>query len=118
MSYFKINGVDYSKCVSKLNVSKAANYNAQTNAAGNTVVDFINHKRTIEVSIIPLDGATAAELQRALDGFEVNISFLNPSTNALEEDVLCIIPDREVEYYTIQAGRTLLNAFDLAFNEL
>lgn len=117
MSYFKINGVDYSDCVNALTVEKEANYSAQTNAAGNTVVDFINHKRTIEVGIIPLDGEKMAQLQSAIDGFEVTISFLNPSTNALE-DVSCIIPDNEVEYYTIQAGKTMLNAFSLTFTEL
>ena len=118
MSYFKINGEDFSMNVNKLDITKVANYNAQTNAAGNTVVDYINSKRTITVGIIPLDAAQMAALQAAISEISVNISFLNPTTNAIEENVLCLIPENAVSYYTIQAGKTLFNAFELTFTEL
>lgn len=118
MSFFMINGIDFSMYVNELNVEKEARYNAQTNAAGNTVVDYINAKRTIEVGIIPLDGEVAAELLSAIESFNINISFLNPVTNALEEDVNCIIPDSGIEYYTIQADKVKLNQFKLTFIEL
>lgn len=118
MSYFKINNVDYSQYVNQLKVNKEANYNAQVNAAGNTVVDYINAKRVIEVGIIPLDGATMLALQQAIDSFNVSISFQNPLTNTLEENVNCIIPTNEVEFYTIQAGKVLYNAINLSFIEL
>ena len=101
MAYFKINGIDYSKIVNQLNISKEATYNAQTNAAGDTVVDLINHKRTIEVGIIPLDSEAMKNLLTAIDSFNVSISFLNPQTGTLEENVNCIIPESEIEYYTI-----------------
>lgn len=117
MSYFKINDVDYSIYVNKLNVSKSANYNALTNAAGNTVVDYINQKKTIEVGIIPLDSATMTSLQNAIDNFNVSISYRNPNTGALET-INCIIPESNVEYYTIQADKVLFNAFQLKFIEL
>jgi len=118
MTYFKINGVDYSKYVNKLVVTNNVNYNAQTNAAGNTVVDYINTKREIEVGIIPLDSEAMMALQKAIRAFSVNISFLNPTTGQIEEDVSCIIPEDEVEYYTIQANKVLFNAFSLTFTEL
>ena len=118
MAYFKIGDNDYSMYVNELKVDKEANYNAQTNAAGDTVVDYINHKRTIEVGIIPLDGSTMAKLQSDLDAFSVNISFRNPQTNELEEDVLCIIPNSSIEYYTIQVNRVMYKAFSLTFTEL
>lgn len=118
MAYFKIGDTDYSMYVNQLNVNKEANYNAQTNAAGNTVVDYINHKRTIEVGIIPLDNAAMVALQAAIDAFNVSISFRNPMTGALEEGVNCIIPSSNVEYYTIQAGKVMYNAFMLEFIEL
>lgn len=118
MAYFKINNVDYSQYVNELKVNKEANYNAQTNAAGDTVVDYINSKRSIEVGIIPLDGTTLASLMSAIDGFNVSISFLNPVTNGLETGVNCIIPSSGVEYYTIQAGKTQTKAFTLQFIEL
>ena len=118
MAYFKINDVDYSICEHALKVNTDSNYNSQTNAAGDTVVDYINRKRTIEVGIIPLDEAAAANLLNAIDGFNVSISFRNPKTQQLEEGVNCIIPSNEVDYYTIQAGKVKLNGFNLSFIEL
>lgn len=118
MTYFKIGDNDFSMYVNQLTITKAANYNAQTNAAGNTVVDLINHKRTITVGIIPLDNAAMIALQTAIDAFNVPVSFLNPLTGALEENVNCIIPANGVEYYTIQTGKTMFKAFTIDFQEL
>jgi hypothetical protein len=118
MAYFKINDTDYSMYVNELKVTKKANYNAQTNAAGNTVVDLINHKREIEVGIIPLDDAAMKKLSTAIDGFNVSLSFRNPTTGTLEENVNCIIPTHNIEYYTIQVNKVLYKAFSLKFNEL
>lgn len=118
MAYFKIGSTDYSMYVNELNISKEANYNAQTNAAGDTVVDYINSKRTIEVGIIPLDSAAMAKLLTDIDAFNVSISFRNPRTGVLEEGVNCIIPQSQVEYYTIQSNKVLYNAFQLEFTEL
>jgi len=118
MAYFKINDVDYSKYVNELKINKKSIYNSQTNASGNSVVDYINSKREIEVGIIPLDAAAMAELQTAIDAFNVSISFRNPKTNELEEGVSCIIPDDNVEYYTIQADKVMYKAYALNFIEL
>lgn len=118
MAYFKIGENDFSIYVNELKVSKTANYNAQTNAAGNTVVDYINSKRTIEVGIIPLNDTAMAQLQAAIDAFNVSISFRNPKTNELEENVNCIIPESGVEYYTIQANKVMYKALNLKFTEL
>lgn len=118
MAYFKINNVDYSMYVNSLVISKETNYTAQTNAAGDSVVDYINSKREIEVGIIPLDDAAMAQLQTAIDAFNVSISFRNPKTNALEENVNCIIPETEIEYYTIQVNKVMYNALTLTFIEL
>ena len=118
MSYFKINDNDYSAFVNELKVTKDVNYNAQVNAAGDTVVDYINSKRTIEVGIIPLDDATMVSLQNDLHNFNVSITFRNPQTNTLEENVNCIIPSNEIEYYTIQVNKVMYKAFTLTFTEL
>lgn len=118
MAYFMIDNVDFSKYVNKLTVNKEANYNAATNAAGNAVVDFINSKHTIEVGIIPLDSAAMVALQKAIDKFNVSISFRNPATGALLENVNCIIPSNNIDYYTIQADKVLYNAFNLKLIEL
>lgn len=116
--YFKIGDKDFSAYVNKLNITKQVNYNAQTNAAGNTVVDYVNTKRVIEVGIIPLTDAQMLALQLAIEPFGVSISFRNPKTNALEENVACIIPEDKVEYYTIQINKVMFNAFTLTFTEL
>lgn len=118
MAYFKINDTDYSHLVNALTVGKTHNYNSQTNAAGDTVVDYINSKRVIEVGIIPLDAVTLAQLLSDIEAFNVNISFLNPVTNQLETNVNCIIPENDIEYYTIQVNKVMVNAFSLSFTEL
>lgn len=119
MAFFKINGIDYSIYVNELIINKEFNYNAQTNAAGNTVVDVINAKREIEVGIIPLSDRAMQSLLNAIDDMAVSISFRNPITNSLEEDVSCIIPASGVEYYTIQAGKKVMyKAFKLKIQEL
>lgn len=118
VTYFKIDGADFSAYVNELKVSKSSNYTAQTNAAGDTVVDYINQKRTIEVGIIPLAGAQMAQIQAAIEPFNVVISYLDPKTQALVEDVNCIVPINEVDYYTIQTGKVMLNGCNLKFIEL
>lgn len=118
MSYFKIGNKDYSMYVNELKIGTDTAYNAQTNAAGNTVVDYINKKRTISVGIIPLNDTVMADLQEDIDTFNVSISYLNPKTKLLEENVNCIIPSNEVEYYTIQVDKVMFNAINLTFEEL
>ena len=118
MAYFKIGDTDYSMYVNELKVDKKHDYNSQTNAAGNTVVDYINAKRTIDVGIIPLDSAAMMALQADIDAFDVSISFRNPITGALEENVHCIVPSNGVEYYTIQQDKVMFNAFSIKFTEL
>ena len=118
MAYFKIGNNDYSHIVNQLKITRNNVYNAQTNAAGDTVVDFINAKRIITVGIIPLDNAAMARLMEDIEAFNVSISFLNPLTNTLEENVNCILPTDEISYYTIQVNKVLYNAFVLSFTEL
>lgn len=117
MSYLKINDIDFSKYVNELSIDTDNNYTAQTNAAGDTVVDFINKKRTIEVGIIPLNDVAMKELLEVIDAFNVSISFLNPLTNELES-TNCILPSTGVEYYTIQANKVMYKEFKLKFKEL
>ena len=117
MAYFKIGKTDFSNIVNELNINNTSNYNSQTNAAGDTVVEYINTKRIIEVGIIPLDDTDMANLQTAINDFKVMISFRNPRTNQLET-IFCIIPESGVEYYTIQANKVMYKAFKLKFIEL
>ena len=116
-SYFMIGGHRYDNYINSLKVSSAANYNAQTNAAGNTVVDYINKKRTIEVGIIALDDTVMKILLADISNLNVTVSFRNPVTNNLD-NVACIIPTNNIEYYTIQSNKVMYKAFTLTFIEL
>ena len=118
MAYLKINNHDYSMHVNLLKVATQHNYKQMTTASGRTIVKYINSKRTIEVGIIPLDGQTMKELLRDVNDFQVSVSFINPDTNLIEENVACIIPNTIVEYYTIQEDGTKLKAFIFTINEL
>ena len=117
MAYLKLNNKDVSMYVSGLKVSKAANYTAQTNAAGNTVVDYINTKRTIEAAIIALDDAAMRDIQTVMETLQVSVEYRNPATGELET-ALCILPQNDIEYYTIQADKVMYKAFTLTFTEL
>ena len=118
MSYFKIGENDYSMYVNALKVKSNTTYRAQTNAAGDTVVDNAKSKRTIEVGIIPLSNTVMKDLMADVAEFKVYLSFRNPQTDILEENILCIIPSSEVEYYTIQANNVSFKACNLTFTEL
>lgn len=118
MAYFKINDNDYSMYTSELKIKTSTVYRAQTNAAGDTVVDKAKSKRAIEVGIIPLNSDVMKNLQQDIADFSVSLSFRNPQTDELEENVECIIPDHEVEYYTIRVDKTSFKAFNLTFTEL
>ena len=116
--FFKIGDIDFSMYVNELKINKESNYNSQTNAAGDSVVDFINSKRTIQVGIIPIDSEAMKSLLAAIDAFNVSISFRNPRTGTLETGVNCIIPNTEIDYYTIQINKVMYKAFTLKFIEL
>lgn len=118
MAYFKINGNDYSSYVNQLKVDKQVTYKAATNAAGNTVVKYITNKRHFTVGIIPLDDTKMKTLQADISQFQVSISYRDPETGELIENLNCIIPLNEVEYYTIQADKVMYKAFILAIQEL
>ena len=113
-TYFKIGDTDFSTIVSSLKVSSVVNYNAQTNAAGNTIVDYINNKKVIEVGIIPLKDNELYPLLKAIEDFNVNITFRNPSTKTLTT-INCIIPQNDVEYYTIQDNTISYKTLTLTF---
>lgn len=118
MAYLKIDGVDFSAYTSGLKVIKEHQYNAQTNAAGDTVVDYINQKRTIEATIIPVDDTAMRKLQNAFDKFNISLAYRDPKTGALVSNVNCIIPSQEIEYYTIQSNKVMYNAFTITIVEL
>jgi hypothetical protein len=118
MQYFKVNNKDISQYVSSLKIGKKSIYTSKTNAAGDTVVDYKNAKRTFQVGIIPLDSEAMTELMVKLNSMVCTISCRNPLTNIVEDNIRCILPDTEIEYYTIQVGKVMYKALTLTFIEL
>ena len=116
MAYLMINGNDYSSFVNELKVGTEANFNAQTNAAGNSVVEYINSKKTLEIGFIPMSDNSLIRLMNDAS-FHSQITYRNPLTNDLDT-IDCILASNELEYYTIQAGKVLYKAFVLTFTEL
>lgn len=117
MAYFKIDNVDFSDCVNELKIGVENKYNAQTNANGDTVVDYINRKKIIEVGIIPLNETYLAKLTNALKNFNMSITYINPETNGLSVSN-CILPASNIEYQMIRVDKILSKAFTLQFIEL
>ena len=117
MSYFKIGDIDFSDICAGLKVIKNRNFNSQTNANGDTVIDYINKKIQLEVSIIAINDTKMTELLNAIDVFNVAISYRDPLTNELKV-IDSIISTDEIEYYTIQINKVMYKAFILTFTEL
>lgn len=119
MSYFlKINGNDYSMYVNKLQVGTEHFYQQKSSAGGADRITYKYKRRIIEVGIIPLDDAAMANLLADIDGFRVSVSFRDPLTNALVENMDAIIPNNIVEYYTIQVGKVMYKALSLSLHEV
>ena len=117
MVYFKINDTDYSMYTAELKITNASKYTTQTNAHQDTVVDYINDKKTIEVEIIPLNDTVMQQLTEDISGLGMNISYLNPQTKQLKT-ISCILPSTNIEYYTIQQGKVSFKKVNLKFTEL
>lgn len=118
MAYFKIGDMDLSPYINSLKINRTNNFNSQTNAAGNMVVDYINSKRVIEVGIIPVDNEQMLAIQEAISNLSLTISFRDPRTGELAEGVTCILPSNDVDYYTIQSNKVMYKPFTLSFTEL
>lgn len=117
MANVEIDGVDVSKMVNGLSVEKAHQYNAQTNAAGDTVVDYINMKRTVAVGFRAMGADEMSELQALLEPFTVALSYRDPATDALEE-INAIAPKIETDIYTTAGDNVIYNEFTVSFEEL
>lgn len=118
MAYLKINGQDFSGLVSGLKVGfeTLVSDNSGRNAAGNTVIDVINKKIKVYVT---LRHTTEAELRGflgAISGYVVEVSFLNPQTNSLKT-ITAYTGTPEPEYYTI-SDKTIYKPMSLNFIEL
>lgn len=127
MTYFKINGHDYSQYVNKLQLGIIRNYKSRTTADGINRVQYKNTKHKIEVGFIMMDANVAKSILQDIESFEydsrlmshkIRISFLNPKTNTLVENLACFVGENVLDYYTIQDDNVKINPFSLTFTEI
>lgn len=117
MAIFKIGDADFSGLVSGLKVSyeTLVSDSSGRNANGDTVLDVINTKRKVHLS---LRHTTFAEMQSflaAIEPFQVTVSYLDPKTNELETiDSYTGTP--EPEYYNV--SQSIYKPLNLNFIEL
>lgn len=117
MIIFKINSVDFSDLVSGLKVGyeTLVSNTSGRNANGDTVIDVINNKRKIYIT---LRHTTVAEMQSflsAIEPYQVEVSYLDPRTNTMETTKV-YTGTPEPEYYNI--SKSLYKPMSLNFIEL
>ena len=117
MTILKINGVDVSGLVSALKVGyeTLVSDSSGRNARGDTVIDVINMKRKIYVT---LKHTTFAEMQRflgAIAPYVVTVEYLDPRDNTMKS-ANTYIGTPEPEYYNV--SKTIFKPMNLNFIEL
>jgi uncharacterized protein YbbC (DUF1343 family) len=119
MAYFKINGADFSSLVSGLKVGfeTLVSDNSGRNAAGDTVIDVVNKKVKLYVTLRHTTEAEMRGFLNAIEGYVVNVSYLNPKTNKIST-ISAYTGTPEPEYYTIQANNTIYKPLTLNFIQL
>jgi hypothetical protein len=117
MEILKINNVDFSDLVAGLKVGyeTLVSDSSGRNANGDTVIDVINMKRKIYVT---LRHTTIAEMQRflaAISPYTVDVTYLDPRTNSLQT-ASTYTGTPEPEYFNV--SKSLYNPMSLNFIEL
>lgn len=119
MAYLKINNTDFSGLVSGLKVGYETLVSDKSgrNAAGDTVVDVINKKVKLYVTLRHTTDNEMKSFLSAIENYVVNVTFLNPKTNTLQT-VTAYTGTPEPEYYTIQPTMIVYKPMSLNFIEL
>lgn len=119
MKYIEIGGRDCSKYCNELKVTVNKKYNAQTNAVGDTVVDFIKSKVTLEVGFIQIDSNVDTQMimEEFCKGNSLLVKYLNPTTNEVEQ-IICFVADSTFDYYTIRDEKVTIKPFKVKLVEL
>ena len=118
MNYLKINDIDFSHLVSGLKVGFETLVSDESgrNAAGDTVIDVINRKAKVYVSLRHTFDDEMKAFLAAIDDYVVNVEFRNPKTKALTR-ITAYTGTPEPEYYTI-SSRVIYKPLSLNFIEL
>lgn len=116
--YFKINGADFSSLVSgmKIGYETLVSSDSGRNAAGDTVLDIINKKIKVYITLRHTTREEMTNFLAAINDYVVNVSFLDPTTNALTT-ISTYTGTPEPEYYTI-SNKTIYKPMSINFIEL
>lgn len=119
MTYFKINGADFSHLVKGLKVGyeTLVAEDSGRNAAGNTVLDVINRKVKLYLNFRPMDGAEMKALLSAINDYVVNVSYLDSESNNIKT-ITCYHGTPEPEYYWILDNNVLYKELSFNFIEM
>ena len=118
MAYLKIDNTDFSGLVSNLKVGYETLVSDKSgrNANGDTVVDVINEKNKVYVTLRHTTNAEMKSFLAAIKPYVINVTFLNPETNALST-ITAYHGTPEPEYYTI-SDKTIFKPMSINFIEL
>ena len=119
MAYFKIDGVDYSYLVSGLKVGRETlvSDNSGRNAAGDTVIDVVNKKYKLYVTLRHTTQDEMDSFLNAIMDYVVTVTFLSPFTTE-EITITAYTGTPEPEYYTIQNNHVIFKPLSINFIEL
>lgn len=117
--YFKINDTDFSSLVSGLKVGfeTLVSDASGRNAAGDTVIDIINRKVKLYVTLRHTTDTEMTNFLNSISDYVVSVSFLDPKTRAMST-ITAYTGTPEPEYYTIQSTHTIYKPLSLNFIEL
>lgn len=116
--YFSINGTDFSTLVSGLKVGYEVLVSDESgrNANGDTVIDIVNRKRKVYITLRHTTNAEMRTFLNAVEDYIVTIQYLDAKTNTLKS-MTAYIGTPEPEYYTI-SDKTVFKPLSLNFIEL
>ena len=116
--YFKINNQDFSGLVSglKIGFETLVSENSGRNAAGDTVIDVVNKKTKVYLTLRHTTASEMKSFLSAIQDYVVSVSFLNPKTQAMTT-ITAYTGTPEPEYYTI-SDKTVYKPLSLNFIEL
>ena len=118
MYYLKINGKDFSGLVSGLKVGFETLVSDESgrNANGDTVIDIVNRKKKVYLTLRHTTNDEMASFLAAIDDYVVEVDFLNPRTKTMGS-ITAYTGTPEPEYYTI-SDKTIYKPMSLNFIEL
>lgn len=117
MTIFKINNVDFSDLVAgmKVGYETLVSDSSGRNANGDTVIDVINMKRKLYITLRHTMVAEMQNFLAAVAPYQVTVEYLDPRTNTLQTaNVYTGTP--EPEYYNL--SKSLYKPMSLNFIEL